>query len=437
MNFTRAFRAAVVLCSTLTACSGVGPAPDDAGAPDPEDAGGSFDGGTEVDAGVPDAGMFDAGTSCTVAPVTLRHTVTTNTNPLIEHVVDPLTFPQAVCNDGTPAAYVSRAGVGAGARRWILFLEGGGSCGSAAECEARVTTDPGLMTSRGYVEGAVHTSGNDFAGFKSGDPTVNPEFYDANLVLFHYCSSDQWSGARDATSDAGVGRFRFQGRATAEGIVRDLIGKGLGQADEVFLAGSSAGGLGVFNNVDDLRALLPERIRLVAIADAAFGIDYPDFDSSTGLETTARPTPRELDFLAAAVLWGGRGDATCELAATTPLERAACRTPPALLANHFISVPVFVRQSEKDQVQLKMLGAPVPNMIPAMVAYRERFGAEMRRELAATPAPTSVFATYDTKHGTFDTAVYLTDIIDGVAMHTAIATFYQSPCTQVLHIEQP
>lgn len=432
------------LCSILlvffAACSGPSPVVEgDAGL----DSDAGFDAGTSdagpssdagLHAGLSDAGLSDAGT-CAIAPVVLTHTVATNPNVPREHLVNPTLFPDAKCNDGTPAAFITRQGVGAGTRRWLLFLEGGGSCGNDVDCTARALTDPGLMSSRGYTEGSPHPT-PVLDGFKSADPTVNPDFYDANFVQLHYCSSDQWSGDTDATSDAGIGRFAFKGRANLAAVIRTLLPLGFAQADEVFFAGSSAGGLGLFAVVDDVRAQLPARIRMVALADAAFALDYPDFDPATGQPTTARPTPRQVSFMSDLATWGGRGDLSCEAAATDAFGRAQCRLASTLFSGGFLDVPVFVRQSQRDQVQLKMLGAGFADVSgPAVEAYRLGFGQEMARQLRAAPPPHSVFSPDDIKHGTTDTPQYNGSVIDGVKMSTAIGAFYRDPCTQALLVE--
>ena len=52
----------------------------------------------------------------------------------------------AVCNDGSPAVYYLRLGVGEGSRNWIIHLQGGGFCFSKDMCEKRTNQEPELMT---------------------------------------------------------------------------------------------------------------------------------------------------------------------------------------------------------------------------------------------------------------------------------------------------
>ncbi|MDC0712207.1 pectin acetylesterase-family hydrolase [Stigmatella sp. ncwal1] len=59
------------------------------------------------------------GGTCTVPPVEIRHTAT-QAKPVTVQVVSTANHPLAVCNDGTPATYLFRPGVGVGKKRWIL-----------------------------------------------------------------------------------------------------------------------------------------------------------------------------------------------------------------------------------------------------------------------------------------------------------------------------
>ena len=57
--------------------------------------------------------------SCTTPSVTITHTASAANAPQLVFL-DKSKYPQALCNDGTPAAYVLRQGAGAAANRWII-----------------------------------------------------------------------------------------------------------------------------------------------------------------------------------------------------------------------------------------------------------------------------------------------------------------------------
>ncbi len=375
----------------------------------------------------PAAPGFEAA-ACDVAPVTITHTPGTPGQATI-HKLSLAEHPRAVCNDGTPAYFIFRPGFGAAARRWHIFLEGGGSCGDDASCEHRWRTSRSLMTSEGIVDGAPFLRG--LAGIKSANPVENPDLHDATLVQIHYCSSDHWSGDTAATPGLPIGdidHWHFRGRAIVAAVITELSSMGLGSATEVLLNGSSAGGMGVASTADDVRARLPASIRMLAMQDAGFGLFYPPYDPITRREATERPFAQELEFAGNAASWGGRGDLTCHLLAGDDFERGFCRIPSTIFSSGQVTTPVFVRQSQLDAVQVNRLIDPADQTAPAR-AYRERFGAEMRRVHAALPAHFGVFSTHDAGHGiAASTAGWTTRAVGGVILRDAFGAWYRNPC---------
>lgn len=134
--------------------------------------------------------------------------------------------------------------------------------------------------------------------------------------------------------------------------------------------------MGVANLVDDLRPALPAAARVVAALDAGFALDYPPYDAATQTESTETPSPVDRAVEAATQAWGGRGDADCDAAATDPLARARCYLPSRTFPSGAVGGPMFVRQSQRDPVQLKQLGAR-PTETGPIGAYRGRFAAAM------------------------------------------------------------
>lgn len=365
---------------------------------------------------------------CSVAPTTYEHGAGTPADAIV-HKLDPVRYPVALCNDGSPGAYFLRPGFGPAARRWILFLDGGGQCGDAAECAARYRSRRADMSSEQLIDGAVVQQ--TLEGFKSSDPSENPDFHDATFVQIHYCSSDLWSGDVAAVAGAPLDqmtRWHFRGRAIMEAVLAELAPRGLGEATEILFAGSSAGAVGVFNLADDLRARVPSSTRMLVLADAGFIIDYPDYDRATQRETEVRPSPWQLHVIAATQAWAGRGDQGCEAQSTSDLERAACRLPSALLAGDHVEVPVFVRQSQLDPVQTRRLIEPEDTSAPAQ-AYRERFGARMREVLAALGPRYSVHSSHDALHGIMSTTEGWTrHSVGGVVLRDAVGSWAKQPC---------
>lgn len=422
MTFARAPFVAPLCALLLAACGGGHAQPGQGG-------GGATGSSTGSSTGTVGGAGGETGGAGGCQAVDISHAGETAASPALVHLVDTAAHPEALCNDGTPAAYVFRPGSGAAKNRWLIYLEGGGECATAEDCQARYQAQPGLMSSQGAVEGAVFSTALD--GIKSTDAAVNPDFRDATLVQIAYCSSDGWTGDRAGnaalpTSDGG--HWHFRGRAIVQAVLAEIASRGLGEATEVLLLGSSAGGVGVFNNADDVRATLPAGVRFAALADAGFLLDYPAYDPATGLESTVTPSPRMAELIAGAALWGGRGDLSCEQAATDDAARLLCRSPANLVVHGHVQAPLLIRQSQLDAVQLKQLVAPSDKSAEAK-AFRGRFAAKMREALGQVGPAFAVFSPLDSQHGVINDAAWSTQIVNGTSLVSAVSAYYRDPCS--------
>ena len=84
-----------------------------------------------------------------------------------------------MCLDGSPTGYLLRMGSGEGADKWIIHLGGGGWCNSTEGCYNR------SMNPLGSSKYWPHTA--PLNGFLSDNSTVNPGFYNWNIVYVMYC----------------------------------------------------------------------------------------------------------------------------------------------------------------------------------------------------------------------------------------------------------
>ncbi len=219
---------------------------------------------------------------------------------------------------------------------WLIFLEGGGGCTTPVSCNERfieqsirmqyrdlrddgfvvdvekawnehrsdpLTVTSKLMTSiwrfshlekngsNYYVgdSGPVwEIEGRDLLSTSSED---NPDFYYYNHVLIPYCSSDIWlkntnnyrkvlsenftfQFQPNATEDF---QFTFRGETIFKSVIEDLYSyHELGNADEVLLAGSSAGGVGALNHAAWLNNNLAKHGggKLRVLIDSAWFINF-------------------------------------------------------------------------------------------------------------------------------------------------------------------
>jgi hypothetical protein len=192
--------------------------------------------------------------------------------------IDPKLAPAALCNDGTRPEFSLRPGSYSGAQTWVIWLEGGGNCIDQPSCAARATnpeTKP-LITSRNFAA----TAG---AGLLSPDPAINPTLYDANTVLVHYCSSDNWSGAYTPTAAFDKNdptTWFFQGRSIALAAINSLqdVKLQFKHAKLIVLGGTSAGGAGITLDANDILPILPNAPSILLVNDAGFALDIGQYD---------------------------------------------------------------------------------------------------------------------------------------------------------------
>ena len=77
-------------------------------------------------------------------------------------------------------------GYGSGSKKWIMHLQGGGWCVTEDECVKRSKTN--LGSSKDYPETRT------FHGLLSASETINPDFYNWNMVYVAYCDGVSFLG---------------------------------------------------------------------------------------------------------------------------------------------------------------------------------------------------------------------------------------------------
>ncbi len=120
----------------------------------------------------------------------------------------------------------------------------------------------------------------------SSDPSSNPQFHDYSHVLVPYCSSDAWLANRSHerfnndqefrfNETEGADNFVFKGRVIFQSVIEDLLAEfGLGDAEEVILAGSSSGGVGVLNNLAWVQKKLDSSVSILVLIDSSWFIPF-------------------------------------------------------------------------------------------------------------------------------------------------------------------
>jgi len=180
-------------------------------------------------------------------------------------------------------------------------------------------------------------------GIMSSIPGENPDFYNWNVAYLVYCSSDGWTGTREASP--GSGNIHFAGHYIATAMIdalmsEDIIGSpNLSDATHVILSGSSAGAQGLRSNVDRLAEML-EFADVRAISDAGvFFVGIPEFEAV--FEETTQAQYRA---------WEAVLDEDC--IADHPDDPWTCLNGGVLVDEGYIQTPMFIHQDQED-VKLK------------------------------------------------------------------------------------
>mmetsp|Transcript_8619 Transcript_8619/g.26759 ORF Transcript_8619/g.26759 Transcript_8619/m.26759 type:complete len:449 (-) Transcript_8619:23-1369(-) len=163
----------------------------------------------------------------------------------------------AVCLDGSsPGFYFRPASDPENAKRWLIYIKGGGWCYEPQDCLQR------SGTILGSSDGWAPT--NELGGMMSTDPLVSPSFYAYNHVSIEYCDGASFSGDVDSpvqvaagTHGGANGTVYFRGHRILQRIFEVLMDDyGLDSATDVLLTGCSAGGLAVYLHCDEVAEML-------------------------------------------------------------------------------------------------------------------------------------------------------------------------------------
>ncbi|KAL9969046.1 hypothetical protein ACROYT_G021210 [Oculina patagonica] len=325
------------------------------------------------------------------------------------------------CNDGTSAGYYLRKA--RGSKRWIVYLEGGEFCDSAASCDERYKNMKELMSSRHWSK---TKEGN---GILSTDPSENPSWWNANHVYIPYCSSDAWSGnaSRWETGE----RFSFLGTRILEKVIKELMFKGLYHAKHLLLAGSSAGGIGVILNLDRLARRLHMaglKVQVRGLADSGWYLDIP---ACHGGKMNCQPAQETNMIKQGMAYW--RGVVPDDCARRNPAEKWRCYFAENVYRTDSKSPqhsPLFVFQWLYDQAQIAWAVSQMPekqndNNYISSIAFS--LGEQLKQSFNRTKGlACAVFAPSCYSHTILTRDDWLKVMVGGKNLNDALDDWYQS-----------
>jgi len=188
-------------------------------------------------------------------------------------VVEVTNDAEAVCNDGTSAVYYwAPARCPRDAKKWVVFLGGGGWCWDYDSCAKR---SPDSVSSKDYPE------------FETPDPDSlfgnHSPFFNYNKISIRQCSSDAWMG--DIGADDNAAKVNWRGARIVRSLLRHLVAnEGLGHAEVLLFGGGSAGARGAMVHLDALKkeGVVPLKLPIFGLLDSPYYIEMPPFRNLTG-----------------------------------------------------------------------------------------------------------------------------------------------------------
>lgn len=328
----------------------------------------------------------------------------------------PLTLlgsPDARCMDGTKSGfYYHPSPLGAAQTNWVLTLQGGGECVSS-KCDAKVRTALGSSkyfpeSFTFWKESKVHLADTSC--------TANPVLCEYHQVFLPYCSQDLWSGRSNSTTPASSSApgYYFSGHLILRAVIEELsIKHGLSSASSVILSGLSAGGFGVYNNVDWLADRLPKaRVVGAPIAGYEFyawpyrgtghtGSDLADFTAGAMASGTYNN------------LWDSMVPQAC--LSEHKADPGACLLPS--FSYRYVKAPLFIIEAQSDSVVLMYHDwVPAPSgkkpYSTPIKHYMAQFASNQTGFLSTALAPKSVDGVFNPAcfiHTGFDNNIKIDD----------------------------
>ena len=194
----------------------------------------------------------------------------TSTSVLSVTRLNSTEYPLAACLDGSPYPYYFQNG--SNSSKFVVWLMGGGDCGTAQACAARSGRAASGLEQFWPDELPMSTYLPEQG---SRNASYNPLLFDANIAFLPYCDGGYFGGQVRDPVLYGNRKLYLRGRHNLEGTIQHLLQyRGLDDATEVIVGGCSAGAMAVFLHLDRIAGLLP-KARVGGLSDSGYYLFEP------------------------------------------------------------------------------------------------------------------------------------------------------------------
>ena len=346
----------------------------------------------------------------------------------------------AKCLDGTNAGYYYQPYTSSeGNKKWIIFLNGGGECDNKNGCLQQAQT---ALGSSKYFKPEVDANGW-FAG--SDDCNVNPLFCEWNHVFDPYCSQDLHTGQMTYPSPETWG-LQFSGHNILSSILDIMDTHGMKDAEEIVVSGASAGGIGVWTNVDWIAERYPNaRVTGLSIAGFYFYADfYTGPNARTWSDEGTMADFRQSAWPTTYDIYNSFVDKDCENYYINIL--GSRNGGPCLIANQsfpFIQSPIFVVQALSDEVVLQYHDMLPDISLQKFLLPEERSFMGTWSFNMTTALSTALGESKHSVAGIFAAACYIhttfnnqAPLINGISWRQAFNEYYLDPTEVHVHMDE-
>lgn len=293
--------------------------------------------------------------------------------------------------------------------KWIVFFQGGGWCSSPTNCLDRAGSD--LGSSKKWP--ATYT--DTYEGSAVFDA---PGFEDFHVVYAMYCDGGSWSG--NTTQQVNGQTVFYKGRPLLDALIDTVLKMGLSSAEELLFSGCSAGGLTTYIHADYMRSRVPVSVKMVALADAMFSLDYNDIHGNPTF-----PSRMQWGYTA----WNTSLSNNDDCISHYGVDKGWSCMFGANVAP-FVKTPLFILNSHYDTWQEKAilgLNCSMPSCTGAQLDYFVKYGDIMRTTLDAVPKRHAAFLTNCPAHCQSGTGGdYTARSVQGTVLAEAVASWYKS-----------
>jgi O-palmitoleoyl-L-serine hydrolase len=239
----------------------------------------------------------------------------------------------------------------------VIFMEGGGWCGSDADCVSRSLTD--LGSSSKYPQMMANAEGEG----------LYAQFATFSIVYMKYCDGGSFTGDVDAPvvvkSQKTTTTIFYRGRRILDALFEELLAlRGLDKANQLLFAGCSAGALTTYVHADYVSELMSRRVPgvvTVALADAMFSLHHDAFPANAHNYYTQQ-------FTWGYEAWNSSASINQRCRAAYGGGQPAWQCFHGAVAAQYVETPLFIANSKYDTWQARGVLGLNTTECPASVA---------------------------------------------------------------------